>query len=229
MRFMFRATSICAATAALVLGAAGVAAADTISTTSTDTSYDATTRTFTIAVGQTATATMTYAVDGTGKNGCDLTGKDSQVTFGSTSSVEGVIAGLAETVQYTACPDEDDVPRMITVTGASPGTTVVSFEVESVTAREVTAEDFVTGPASFTVVVVAPEGRGAPAIANDYLHNTAAAATLAACQEANGTNNGNANWHGQLIAKIAQYFEGQTFTPDEEYVVIDKVNEYCGL
>lgn len=229
MRSVFTVASICAASAALFLGSTGMAAADTISTSSTDASYDAATRTFTIAVGQTATATLAYAADRTGKNGCDLTGKDSQVTFGTASSVGGVVSGLAETVQYTACPDEDDPPRSVSFTGATPGTTVVSFAVESVTAKDVTAAGFVTGPATFTVVVVAPEGRDAPAIANDYLHNDADDATLAACQEANGTNTSQSNWHGQLISKIAQYFEGQTFTEDEEYIVIDKVREYCGL
>lgn len=196
---------------------------------STDSSFVSSTKTFTITVGETATAVLTYAQDKTGKNGCDLTGKDSQVTFGTSSSVDGVISGLAETVQYTACPDEDDLPRTISFTGAAPGTTVVSFGVDSISARDVTAADFMTGPATFTVVVVAAEGRDAPAIANDYLHNDADEATLAACKEANGTNTSQSNWHGQLITKIAQYFEGQTFTEDDEYIVVDKVREYCGL
>ncbi len=104
----------------------------------------------------------------------------------------------------------------------------MTFDVDSVTAKDVTAAGFVTDPASFTVVVLG-EGRDAPAIANDYLHNDADAATLAACQEANGTNPGKTNWNGQLIAKIAHFFEGQSFTEDEEYIVVDKVREYCGL
>jgi hypothetical protein len=136
---------------------------------------------------------------------------------------------MAETVQYTACPDEGDAPRVLSFTGATPGVTVVSFDVDSVTAREVGAEDFVTTPASFTVVVLAAEGRHAPAIANDYLANDADRATLEACQDANGTNRNQSNWHGQLINKIAQHFEGRTFAKDEEYIVIDKVHEYCGL
>lgn len=229
MRSTFRTTFATAATAALVLGTSGVASADTISTSSSDASYDSATRTFTISVGQAATATLAYAADQTGKNGCDLTGKDSQVTFGVNSSSPTVVSGLAQSVQYTACPDEDAPARTVTFTGAVPGTTVVTFDVDSVTAKDVTAAGFVTDPASFTVVVLDDEGRDAPAIANDYLHNDADPATLAACQDANGTNAGETNWHGQLINKIAQFFEGQSFTEDEEYIVVDKVREYCEL
>lgn len=229
MRSMFRTTFATAAAAALVLGTSGVASADTISTSSSDTSYDSATRTFTISVGQAATATLAYAADQTGKNGCDLTGKDSQVTFGVNSSSPTVVSGLAQSVQYTACPDEDAPARTVTFTGAVPGITVVTFDVDSVTAKDVTAAGFVTDPASFTVVVLDDEGRDAPAIANDYLHNDADPATLAACQDANGTNAGETNWHGQLINKIAQFFEGQSFTEDEEYIVVDKVREYCEL
>lgn len=228
MRSTLRTTLVGAAAAALVLGTSGVASADTISTSSSDASYDAATRTFTISVGQTATATLAYLADKTGKNGCDLTGKDSQVTFGVNSSEATVVSGLRQSVQYTACPDVDDLPQTVTFTGAVPGTTVVTFDVDSVTAKDVTAAGFVTDPASFTVVVLG-EGRDAPAIANDYLHNAADEATLAACQEANGTNRDKTNWHGQLITKIAQFFEGQSFTEDEEYIVVDKVREYCGL
>lgn len=229
MRSTFRTTFATAAAAALVLGTSGVASADTISTSSSDASYDSATRTFTISVGQAATATLAYAADQTGKNGCDLTGKDSQVTFGVNSSSPTVVSGLAQSVQYTACPDEDAPARTVTFTGAVPGTTVVTFDVDSVTAKDVTAAGFVTDPASFTVVVLDDEGRDAPAIANDYLHNDADPATLAACQDANGTNAGETNWHGQLINKIAQFFEGQSFTEDEEYIVVDKVREYCEL
>ena len=230
MRSSLRTTLVCAASAALVLGSVGVASADTISTSSTDASYNAVTRTFTISVGQSASATVGYVADGTGKNGCDLTGRGSQVTFGINSSVGGIVSALPASVQFTACPDTDTVYPVVSFTGSTPGTTVVSFDVDSVTAKDVTAAGFVTEPASFTVVVLAPEdGRDAPAITNDYLHNVADAATLAACQQANGTNPDKTNWHGQLINKIAQYFEGQSFTEDEEYIVVAKVREYCGL
>lgn len=228
MLFTTRSTFAAVAAAALVIGTAGVASADTISTTSSEATYDAATRTFTISVGQTATATLAYAADKTGKNGCDLTGKGSQVTFGVDSSADTVLSGVTSSVQYTACPDVDSPAQTVSFTGAVPGTTLVTFDVESLTAKDVVASDFATGPASFTVVVLG-EGRAAPAIANDYLRNDADAATLAACREANGTNPDKTNWHGQLVAKVAQFFEGQSFTEDREYIVIDKVREFCAL
>jgi hypothetical protein len=230
MRSIFRSLLVGGASAALVLGTAGLAGADTISTSSTDASYDAVTRTFTISVGQTATATLTYAADKTGKNGCDLTGKDSQVTFGVNTAGDPAVTGLLQSVQYTACPDEDTPPQTLTFTGVAAGTAVVSFDVDSVTAKDVTAAGFATEPATFTVVVLDPEdGRNAPAVANDYLHNAADEATLAACQDANGTNRDKSNWHGQLIAKVAQFFGDETFTEEEEHIVVAKVRELCGL
>lgn len=228
MRSIVKTAFVCGASAALIIGSAGVASADSISSSSSDPSFDPTTRTFTISVGQTATATLAYVADQTGKKGCDLTGRDSQVTFGVNSSAATVVSSLPASVQYTACPDVDDPPQTVSFTGAAPGTTVVSFDVDSVTAKDVTASGFVTDPAAFTVVVLG-EGRNAPAIANDYLHHDADAATLAACQAANGTNPGQTNWQGQLIEKIAHFFGDETFSPDEEYIVVNKVREYCGL
>ncbi len=232
MRTKIRTTLASAAAVALVVGTGGVAAADDVRTTSTDPTYDATTRTFTLHVGDSATASLTYYATATGKSGCDLTGPGSYVEFDSASSVAGVVSGLTSDVRYTDCGDEDAPPvRTVTFTGAVPGTTSVTFPLASYVSngKGVSASTFESTLASFTVVVLGDEGRDAPAIANDYLHNDADDATLAACQAENGTNPGQTNWQGQLIAKIAQYFEGQTFTEDEEYIVVDKVRDLCGL
>jgi hypothetical protein len=231
MRISSRAALCGIASAVLVLASAGGATADTITTSSDEATFDKATMTFTLTVGQTATATVTYDEDDTGKSGCDLTGKDSQVTYDTASSVAGVVSDLPASIQFTECGDDEEPPvQEVSFAGAEVGTTVVSFAVSSFTSngKGVSEKTFGTGPASFTVVVVDdPDGRDAPAIANDYLHNVADDATVAACTVANGTNSNLSYWHGQLINKIAQFFEGQTFAPDQEYIVIDKVLEYC--
>lgn len=70
-------------------------------------------------------------------------------------------------------------------------------------------------------------GRAAPAIANEYLRESATPELVEACREANGTNKNLANWRGKLISAVAREFRGQTFGPDEEHVVTDDVEDRC--
>lgn len=253
MRSSLRTTFVCAASAALILGSAGVASADTISTSSTDASYDATTKTFTMYVGESATVTLTYGVTnpeklstgggkpvwGPGEQGCELKGgaENKLVLDAVAASTDGGALALADPVVFEACEEVVDGEKVaatedMSFTATAPGVVDVSFVKDAATVvdSKVTSAVFNTESAGFQVIILAPEdGRDAPAIANDYLHNVADGATRAACQEANGTNRDKANWHGQLINKIAQYFEGQSFTEDEEWIVVAKVREYCGV
>jgi hypothetical protein len=256
MRSIVRTALVCGASAALVLGVAGVASADDVdvtSTTPTATVGADGIPTITLDAGQTGSVVLTYAETdpvklssgkggatfGPGLGGCELKGgpgvnpKDTQLVLDVDDQTDGIVTLGSDTVVFQDCTDLVDgveVPATRTLTftaGSAAGETLVSFDVDAATfARE---GAYFTAPDTFRVVVNAPEGRNAPAIANDYLHNGADAATLAACQEANGTNAGKTNWQGQLIEKIAHFFGDQTFTEDEEYIVVDKVREYCGL
>ena len=253
MRSSLRTTFVFAASAALVIGSTGVASADTISTSSTDSGYDAATKTFTMYVGESATVTLTYGVTnperlnpgggkpvwGPGEQGCELKGGavNKLVLDAVAASTNGGALALADPVVFEACEEVVGGVKVaatedMSFTATAPGVVDVSFVKDAATVvdAKVTSAVFDTESAGFRVIVLVPEdGRDAPAIANDDLHNVADAATLAACQEANGTNPDKTNWHGQLINKIAQFFDGQSFTEDEEYIVIAKVREYCGF
>jgi hypothetical protein len=256
MRSSFRTTLLCAAAAALVLGSTASASADDVDLTSSTPTWTVGTDgvpTITLNVGESGSVVVTYVetdpehlssgggkpVMGPGLPGCELKGakgldpKDTQLVLRVDDETDGIIALGAQTVTFADCPGTTDgvtVPetRTLTFTGSAAGQTLVSFDVDAATVALDGA--YFTAPDTFRVVVLAPaDGRDAPAIANDYLHNTADAATLAACQVTNGTNANQGNWQGQLINKIAQFFDGQTFTPEEEYVVVDKVLEFCGV
>ncbi len=212
--------------------------------------------TITLDVGEIGTVVLTYVetnpeklssgggkpVWAPGLPGCELKGgpgmnpNDTQLVLGVEDETDGVIALGSETVTFADCPETIDgvtVPetRTLTFTGQlRRADTSVSFEVDAATVALERA--YFTAPDSFRVVVLAPaDGRDAPAIANDFLHNTADAATRAACQAANGSRRQPERELARpsCISKIAQFFDGQTFTPDEEYVVVDKVLEYCGV
>jgi len=254
MRPTFRTTFVCAASAALVLGTSGVASADDVDVTSTAPTAVVADGipTITLDAGQTGSVVLAYDETdpeklssgggkptwGPGLGGCELKGGPgvnpnlTQLVLGVDDVTDGVIALGRDSVTFEDCIDVVDgveVPATRTLTftaGSVSGETLVSFDVDDSTfARE---GAYFTAPDTFRVVVNA-DGRAAPAIANDYLHNDADKATLAACQEANGTNLGKTNWHGQLINKVAQFFEGESFTEDEEWIVIDQVREFCEL
>jgi hypothetical protein len=84
--------------------------------------------------------------------------------------------------------------------------------------------------ASFDVTVLAQAvempSRDAPAIANEYLKQQSNEYTDN-CKAQNGTNKNKNNWHGQLISKVAQEFEGQSFTLAQEDLVTGYVDLLC--
>jgi hypothetical protein len=242
MRSKLRATFATAAAAAMVLGAAGLAAADDIDTTSESPSYSVVSgvKTFVMEIGETASATLTYSEkNDDGRNGCNLGGwpgtpgaqtqlvLDVVGTAAPGDSTAG-LTGLPATVTFADC-GSDDAPATVELnfTAESAGTTYFSFPVN--TGGTVAQGTFDTSAANFMVTVLAPEedeGRDAPAIANEYLKGLDSD-KLEACKLANGTNKNRANWHGQLISKVAQHFEGQTFGPSKEHVVTDYVDSQC--
>ena len=256
MRISSRAALCGIASTALVLATDGGAVADDVDLTTSTPSWTVATDgipTITLDLGQTGSVVLTYAEAnpeklssgggkptwGPGLPGCELKGgqgmpgNTTQLALAVDDETDGVVTLGAGTVVFEDCVDEVDgveVPatRTLTFAATAPGATLVSFEVDSAATVANEGAHF-TAPDTFRVVVNDPDGRDAPAIANDYLHNTADEATLAACQAANGTNGNLSNWHGQLIGKVAQYFEGQTFAADQEYIVIDKVLELCGV
>jgi hypothetical protein len=234
MRSKFRTTFAMAAAAAMVLGTAGLAAADDVNTTSESPTYSVVSgvKTFIMEVGDTASAMLTYSETNTdGVSGCNLGGRDSAVTLGVTQTAAPTggagISGLPQSVTLTDCNDTET----LTFSAVSPGTTTVTFPVSAVVSNKTGAEPgtFNTSGATFVVTVLAPEedeGRDAPAIANEYLKGLSST-RLTACKENNGTNKNQSNWHGQLISKVAQHFEGQSFGPSREYIVTDFVDGQC--
>jgi hypothetical protein len=232
----------------LLVGAAGLllaatvapASADDVTASSVDFQVVADQNTIVMVVGDSSTVDLTYSVtNGDGKQGCNLTGPGSQLVLdvvGTGDAVEGPagLSGVPASVAFEACDDEltdTAAVRTLSFTAVSPGTTTFTFTRNATSSVSSSSGTYDTTAATFVVTVLAPQeevGRDAPAIANDWLHNTATAAELAACREANGTKN-KSNWHGQLISKVAQLFEGQSFTASQESVVINQVKAYCGL
>jgi len=237
MRNLHRAVAVAAGTIALV-ATGGAAYADDVAATSSEFQLIDGRQTIVLAVGESASVTLTYAVTGTGKDpedgkaGCNLTGAGSNLTLDVLGTADpdagpAGLEGLPGQVTFESCDDEGAPSTVVlSFTAVSPGTTTYDFPVDG--PATVGQGTWDTAAASFVVVVPA-DGRDAPAIANEWLHESATAEELVACQDANGTNQGGTNWHGQLIVKVAQFFEGQTFTPEEEQVVIDQVREFCGL
>lgn len=240
MRTRSRLAVVAGAATLLLVGATPAALADDVDASSAGFQLVDQQNTLVLDVGDTASVTLAYAVTGTGKNpvdgnsGCNLSGgRDTQLVMDVVAEADPVagpagVAGMPADVTFESC-DVDGAPATVTLslTALAPGVTTYTFAEDA--GRTNARGTFDTSGATFVVVVNDEEGRDAPAIANEWLHEVATDAELASCQEANGTNTGQANWHGQLISKVAQFFEGQSFGPSEEHVVIEKVQEYCGL
>jgi hypothetical protein len=239
MRTMPRLLTAAGAASLLALGAAPAAQADDVHASSPSFQLLEGQQTLVLGVGDSAEVTLTYAVTGSGRNpedgkaGCNLSGgpltqlaMDVVATPDPMAGPAGV-SGLPGSVTFDSC-DDDGLPATVTLslTAVSPGTTTYAFAENSDTVAQGT---FDTSGSTFVVVVLDEDGRDAPAIANEWLHRVASPEQLASCRDANGTNDSKSNWHGQLIATVAQFFEGQSFTADEEHVVVDKVIELCGL
>jgi hypothetical protein len=236
MRSKFRTTFATAAAAAMVLGTAGLAAADDIESTSGY--FETDTKTVVMEVGDTAAVTLGYIVTGTGNtpedgnSGCNLSGGPSTQlvldvvgTAAPAPDTAAGLTGLPATVTFADCA----ATVQLNFTATSPGTTYYTFPVNTV--ATVAQGTFDTSAANFVVTVLAPEadeGRDAPAIANEYLKGLDGV-ELEICKAANGTNKNKANWHGQLISKVAHQFEGQSFGPSREHIVTDFVDGTCGL
>jgi hypothetical protein len=239
MRTRNRFAVLAAATTLLLMGGAP-AMADDVDASSAGFQLVDGQNTLVVGVGDSATVTLTYAVTGSGKNpvdgksGCNLSGgAGTQLVMDVVPEADPVagaagVAGMPATVTFESC-DDAGAPATVTLslTALSPGVTTYRFVEDA--AATVGQGSFDTTGATFVVVVPDDEGRDAPAIANEWLHEVATDAELASCQVSNGTNPGQTNWHGQLISKVAQFFEGQSFGPGEEDVVIGKVRELCGL
>jgi hypothetical protein len=239
MRSKFRTTFATAAAAAMVLGTAGLAAADDVESTSDYFGTD--TKMIVMEVGDTASVTLGYIATGTGQNpadgkqGCNLSGGpgtqlvlDVVGTAAPAPETGAGLTGLPATVTFEDCT-VDGAPATVQLSFAatSPGTTYFTFPVN--TEETVAQGTFDTSGANFMVTVLAPEadeGRDAPAIANEYLKGLSST-QLTACKENNGTNKNQANWHGQLISKVAHQFEGQSFGPSREHIVTSFVNGEC--
>lgn len=239
MRMAIRAAAVAAASTTTLLVTGGAAVADDVAASSADFQLLDGQRTIVLEVGESASVTLSYAVVGEGKNavdgkaGCNLTGQGSNLTLDVVGTADpGVgaagVSGLPEEAVFADCGDEvDPTTVLLAFTATAPGRTTYTFPVDAT--KTVGQGTWNSTAASFVVVVLDPDGRDAPAIANEWLREVATTAERAACQDANGTNADKSNWHGQLINKIAQFFEGESFTPEEEQVVVDKVREYCGL
>ena len=251
MRSKFRATFATAAAAAMVLGTTALAVADDVDITSSTpiaTVADDSYLTITIDVGQTALVELTYIetnpvqlsngkggpVWSPGLPGCELKGapgvkpEDTQLVLGVNAQTPNVVT-VDETVTFADCPEEIDglavsETRTLSVTGSSAGETLVSFDVDDATYAAPGA--FFIVPDTIRVIVNGDEGRGAPAVANEYL-GSLSDADLHACKSLNGTNPTQDNWRGQIINEVAQEFEGQTFTAETEYIVTDFIDSLC--
>lgn len=68
---------------------------------------------------------------------------------------------------------------------------------------------YALGQGTTGVCTSSNSGKDAPAVANEYL-KTLSSAQLNACMTNQGTNKNKSNWHGMLISKIAQEYEGNT-------------------
>lgn len=230
-----------AAAASLVLLVPSAASADDVAASSIDFQVVAEQNTIVLTVGESASVTLTYSqTNDDGKSGCNLQGSGSQLTLdvvGTGDPVDGPagLSGMPEAVVFESCDDATGADSVVVLNfaGVSPGTTTFTFSRNAAgTVTNSPDATYDTSGATFVVTVLAPQeqvGRDAPAVANDWLHNTATLEQLAACRALNGTNKTGSNWHGQLIGKVAQHFEGQSFSTAQEQVVVDQVKAYCGL
>jgi hypothetical protein len=173
------------------------------------------------------------ATDGTDEDedvpGCNLGGSANKLVLDVASADTSQVTVAPSTITIDECGETNG--KTVTVTGAAPtgGTAVmVSFTIDEDESSFRTHE---TGPewnrtvinskftndAVFYVNVLDPQGptRDAPAIANEYLRERG---DNDDCMDAQGTNGRpgqkgyKSNWHGQLVSKIAQHFEGVSFT-----------------
>jgi hypothetical protein len=160
--------------------------------------------------------------------GCNI-GEDGQLVLDVASADSSKVTVSPASITIEDCGET--AGATVTVTGAAPtdGTAVmVSFTVNQ---TESVLRELRTGnpsnptiinskfadDATFYVNVLDPQGptRDAPAIANEYLRERSENDD---CLDAQGTNGRpgqrgyKSNWHGQLIAKIAQHFDGASFT-----------------
>jgi hypothetical protein len=162
------------------------------------------------------------------RNGCNIGGGSGAQLVLDVSSSDAAVSVTPSQIVFDGDEACEEV-RPVTVTGVS-GTgaagALVSFTVNP--SSKLKDDSLTQIDANFVVNVTAPqelEGREAPAIANAYLH---ASEDNSDCKAANGTNKNQNNWHGQLISKVAQHFEGQSFAPAQENVVTDYVDGLCG-
>jgi hypothetical protein len=170
--------------------------------------------------------------------GCNIAGEAYKLVLDVASADASKVTVSPSTITIDDCDEANG--KTVTVMGEAPtgGTAVmVSFTINEAESSFRTSE---TGPppnptiinskftndAVFYVNVLDPQGptRDAPAIANEYLRERG---DNDDCLEAQGTNGRpgqkgyKSNWHGQSISKIAQHFEGESFTEAEVEAAVE--------
>jgi hypothetical protein len=177
---------------------------------------------------QLASVLLEYTeTNGDGKNGCNLTGPASQVTFPvNVQLVSGSAPVLDKTsVTFSSC----DATQTIGITASAVGVVNVSLGAPTWTSNSsVTASSWDASQAAFSVTVIdsTPVATlDAPEIANAWLSGRA---DNSDCKESWGTaKSKKANWHGQLLSAVAHKYQGQTFTEATKSIVESDVEQSC--
>src|SRR5215213_89481 len=145
-------------TLGLLLAVPAIALADNIYN-NVDTTVDATAEVMSLQVGATTGNTTQLAVitqNGDGKNGCNISGSGSSVTFPVSSSAPSVATVSPSSVTFDAC----GAIKTVTVTPLSQGSTTISLGTPTTTGG--TSGTFNVNPATFTVNVTDPPPANTP-------------------------------------------------------------------
>lgn len=182
------------------------------------------------------TVTFSYTTtDGDGKNGCNLGGQGSQVTFSiaAASGGTGAVPTLdTSSVQFLNCPPLNPAPT-VTVTANAVGSNwfALSSSPTLLTTNHGTVT-FNTTAATFLVTVIDSRvlaALDASEIANAHLKDRADGKMHGVDNEECvrlGTNKNKSNWHGVLISAVTKAFPtGGTWTAADVRSYVDAA---CG-
>lgn len=176
--FLFKMTALALALALVVLGA-GVAFADSVYN-DLDTTVDANLEATTFAAGVTTPKDVTLSLTASSpteadpQGGCNLGGNandaslwqgdktgTSALKLTATSSLPSV-ATVTSPAAFTACASQPGYQQTMTVTPVGPGTTTVTFEIDSSASKWRINSNTTLSTASFTVTVSAPSDTTPP-------------------------------------------------------------------